>query len=121
MLCDSVAVYGDDGDCALRSSSRKGRIAGRGHDHGHGEGVHVSGLSTCTNVGRVEVGDKLGVKAYYDTTLHEPMEAHDGGLEPVMGIAIMYVACDDVVGGLAVVEGGEEEGARQKLVVQDWR
>ena len=119
VLCDSVASYGDKGDCASYAFSETVHRNGHGHDHGHGEDVHVSGLSTCTNLGRVEVGDKLGVTAYYDTTLHEPMEAHDGELEPVMGIAIMYVACEDVVGGLQASEGDDDEGSRQKLVIQD--
>ena len=113
VLCDSVAKYGDRGGHHSHDCSGDVRRTGHGHDHhGHGGGVHVSHITTCNNPGRIEIGDKLGVTAYYDTTLHEPMEAHDGGLEPVMGIAIAYVACEEVVGGL---RSGE------RLVVQDLR
>jgi len=53
---------------------------------------HISSISHRTNIGPIEPGDKWSLTAHYDTTLHEPMATYDGDLEPIMGIAIVYVA-----------------------------
>ena len=66
-----------------------------GEEMGDEMGMHISRMSTCQNAGRVEVGDEWTVKAHYDTKLHAPMVNMDGSLEPIMGIALLYVAGTD--------------------------
>ena len=63
--------------------------AGYGGDEGQ---EHVVSLSACMDVGPTKPGDEWSVTAYYDTAVHAPMENMDGSLEPVMGIALVYVA-----------------------------
>ncbi|PKS11565.1 hypothetical protein jhhlp_003330 [Lomentospora prolificans] len=67
-----------------------------GHDHGSdGHIMHISSIRTCRDLGRFAVGDELSIKAYYNFTQHQPMAGHHGGLEPVMGISILYVLEDE--------------------------
>jgi hypothetical protein len=50
-------------------------------------------MSACgEDVGRVQAGDTWSVTAHYNTKMHEPMVNADGSLEPIMGIALVYVA-----------------------------
>lgn len=77
------------------------------HDHGEGEGeaghdhgsdghiLHISSMSSCKNLGSIKPGDELSIKAYYNLTQHAPMAGHHGGLEPVMGITMVYVLEDE--------------------------
>jgi len=57
---------------------------------------HISSMTRCEDVGRVEPGDKWRLMAHYDTTQHAPMMSNDGTLEPVMGIALAYVVKDAI-------------------------
>jgi hypothetical protein len=51
-------------------------------------------MTTCTNMGRIKVGDRVQIKANYDYTKHNPMKTKGGGNAAIMGIAIMYAAQD---------------------------
>ena len=82
VACVSVAEYGCEG----------GEV---GKEMEMGMGMHISSMSTCQNAGRVELGDEWTVKAHYDTKLHAPMVNMDGSLEPIMGIALLYVVGTD--------------------------
>lgn len=75
------------------------------HEHEHGNlevdegmpgmnmsGMHISRMTACENVGSVREGDRWSVTARYDTKMHEPMVNADGSLEPIMGIALIYVS-----------------------------
>jgi hypothetical protein len=53
--------------------------------------IHVSNMSHCANVGYLNRGDTLAVQAFYNTTMYAPMMGPNNTLEPVMGIAIVYV------------------------------
>jgi hypothetical protein len=53
--------------------------------------VHVSDAGICYNFGTIKVGDKMQLTAYYDGNLHPQMK-RKGGLDPIMGISIVYVA-----------------------------
>lgn len=53
--------------------------------------VHISDAGICYNFGTIKVGDKMQLTAYYDGTLHPQMK-RKGGLDPIMGISIVYVA-----------------------------
>jgi len=53
---------------------------------------HISHISKCTNLGAMKPGDEWSITAYYNTSKHTPMTNMDGTLEPVMGIALVYVA-----------------------------
>ncbi|KAK1759558.1 hypothetical protein QBC47DRAFT_292019, partial [Echria macrotheca] len=59
----------------------------------HEDRVHISSISGCTNVGRIEVGDKWSVTAEYNLTRNMPMMM-GGHYEPVMGISVLFVAKD---------------------------
>jgi hypothetical protein len=68
---------------------------GQPHDHSTGEHIaHISSITQCHAAGRFEVGDKVGIKAYYDLKTHTAMPGHHGGLEPVMGISLLYLVKD---------------------------
>ena len=67
-----------------------------GHDlvRRHGKGMdmsHISEMSMCHNVGRIEAGEEWTVRADYDIAAHPPMLNASGVPEGVMGIAVMYV------------------------------
>jgi hypothetical protein len=36
--------------------------------------------------------ERLTLTSYYDMNLHTPMQDHDGGLEPIMGIELLHAA-----------------------------
>ncbi|KAK1836698.1 hypothetical protein QBC39DRAFT_247005, partial [Podospora conica] len=91
-----------NGQVVCSSKVRYGETPGYGGGHHHGrrslgrrhEDIpRVSSLSTCTNVGRIEVGDLWSVQADYNLVRHKPMGG-EGHLEPVMGISIMHVIED---------------------------
>jgi hypothetical protein len=68
---------------------------GSEHDHNSDEHIlHISSIHGCTNVGSIGVGDKFSITSYYDMNEHTAMAGHHGGLEPIMGIQILYVARD---------------------------
>ena len=54
-------------------------------------GMHISSLSECST-GQINLGDKLTVTAFYNTTEYMPMTNTDGSLAPIMGIALLYLA-----------------------------
>lgn len=66
--------------------SRPSYAAG-GHT-GH-DSEHISSMSTCSDL-ETRVGDEWTIQAFYNTKEHVPMAGHDGNLEPVMGIALLY-------------------------------
>jgi len=81
-------------------SDHGGGGEGGGHHHGRrslgrrdADIPRVSSLSTCTNLGRMELGDLWSVQADYNIVKHKPMGG-EGHLEPVMGISLLYVAED---------------------------
>ncbi|KAI9854883.1 MAG: hypothetical protein M1824_006514 [Vezdaea acicularis] len=80
VVCDCVATYGGDPEF----------VEG---DHGMGM-QHISRISTCEGNFPVEKGDRWSIMAYYNTSEHMPMGDGQGGLEPVMGIAMVYAVED---------------------------
>jgi hypothetical protein len=56
------------------------------------DNVHISKISTCSNVGTIDIGDTLSVTAYYDSTKYSLMTNANGSLAPIMGISVLYVA-----------------------------
>ena len=63
-----------------------------GHDHSTGEHLpHISSMSYCGDVGVLKAGDKLSITSFYDMNTHAAMPGHHGGLEPVMGITVLFV------------------------------
>jgi hypothetical protein len=54
--------------------------------------VHISSISSCSNVGTIGIGDTFSITAFYDSTKYSLMTNTDGSLAPIMGIAIVYVA-----------------------------
>lgn len=84
-VCMSMPKYGD-----------KGMNHGEGHDlvRRHGGGMdmsHITEMSMCHNVGRIEAGEEWTVRADYDIAAHPPMMDANGAPEGVMGIAVMYI------------------------------
>lgn len=67
-----------------------------GHDHGaDGHVTHISSIRNCDELGRFAVGDEFSITSFYNFTLHPAMAGHHGGLEPVMGITILYALKDE--------------------------
>jgi hypothetical protein len=54
---------------------------------------HIDQITACSNI-PYSKGDEFSIVAYYNTSQHKPMTHHDGELEPVMGIAIIYAVED---------------------------
>ncbi len=54
--------------------------------------VHISNLTTCQNMGTINVDDEWWITAYYNSTEHSPMFNTNVSLAPIMGISIIYVA-----------------------------
>jgi hypothetical protein len=85
----------------------------RQHDHEHGEGeehedaehdhstgdhvAHISSISSCPNMA-LKKGDRLSITSFYDVVSHPAMPGHHGGLEPVMGITILWILPKELEG-----------------------
>jgi hypothetical protein len=54
--------------------------------------IHISSISTCSNVGTIAIGDTLSITAYYNSTEHALMTNTNGTFAPIMGISIAFVA-----------------------------
>lgn len=54
--------------------------------------IHISSISSCSNMGTIGVGDTLSITAYYNSTEYALMTNTNGSFAPIMGIAIAYVA-----------------------------
>lgn len=52
--------------------------------------THISDVGECVEFGTIKEGDKLQITANYDANLHPQMERHKK-LDPVMGIAILFI------------------------------
>ncbi|KUJ20510.1 uncharacterized protein LY89DRAFT_730547 [Mollisia scopiformis] len=76
-FCTSMATYGGT----------------EGYREGDGM-EHISSMSVCTGLGRMDVGAEWGVVARYDLNEHAPMVGLEVIPEPIMGIALLYVAQD---------------------------
>jgi hypothetical protein len=90
MICNSSTLYGMTPGYVESISSMPMSMTmnmSMGIDN-----VHISNMSTCSDVGTLHQGDNLTVQAFYNTNLHAPMMGANGTLEPIMGIALVYVA-----------------------------
>jgi hypothetical protein len=120
VVCVSKAEYGCGGSMGEEGIDEEESVGGavelsRRHEHEHEQedvaapaaaataahgmmtgmnmsSMHISHMTACEDVGRVHEGDTWSVTAYYDTKMHAPMVNADGTLEPIMGIALVYVA-----------------------------
>jgi hypothetical protein len=54
---------------------------------------HIAEMSTCSNLGMINRGDKLWIEANYDFNKHAGMKSNNR-YAAVMGIAIMYAAAE---------------------------
>lgn len=89
--CDCVATYGTSPE---HSGGLMTGSAAKSPDN-----AHISDISICQNMDNVmvEPGDSWTITAHYDPTQHDLMLNMDGTPEPVMGIALVYVADKNVV------------------------
>lgn len=76
-VCTSAATYG----------GRKGYVENNGLEH-------ISDMSLCTGLGRMEKGEEWSLVARYDLNKHDAMLGMNDVPEPIMGIALVYVALD---------------------------
>lgn len=76
-VCTSTATYG----------GRKGHVESDGLKH-------ISDMSLCTGIGRMEKGEEWSLMARYDLNEHDAMLGMNEVPEPIMGIALVYVALD---------------------------
>jgi hypothetical protein len=74
--------------------------------------IHLSNISTCTNHGSINPGDSWTITAYYNGTEHAFMESSaNGSLAPIMGIAILYVADNNLTSTATNTTAGGGSGA----------
>lgn len=66
---------------------------GPAHAHDPFGMQHISDPGACTNFGYVNKGDKMHVKAYYNTKEYDVMK-HQGKTEEQMGIMRVYIGAD---------------------------
>ena len=90
IVCDSIAAYGQS-PAYVGSMSMNMTMNGMTMPMNMSMS-HISSMSTCSNHGVMSAGDKWSLTAHYNTSLHAPMTNMNGGLEPIMGIAIVYYA-----------------------------
>lgn len=92
VICASKPTYKIGGHSHKKRSTGLSRRDGPSTD----DKLHISTMTTCTNMGRMSKGDKISIKAYYDFNKHEGMKTGPTSARyaPVMGIAIMYAAAD---------------------------
>jgi hypothetical protein len=94
-ICASKANYAIGGHSHKKRSTTHSLIRRDGPAGDRGDGkLHIDVMTTCTNMGRIKVGDRIQIKANYDYTKHDPMKTKGGGNAAIMGIAIMYAAED---------------------------
>jgi hypothetical protein len=94
VICASKANYAIGGHSHKKRSTTH-MLARRDGPSDRGDGkLHIDYMTTCTNMGRLKVGDRIQIKAHYDYTKHDPMKTKGGGNAAIMGIAIMYAAQD---------------------------
>ena len=87
-ICDSMAAYGQS---AGYNESMNSGMDMSGMDMGMAM-THISSMTTCDMIGQVNVDDEWSVTAHYNMTAYTPMMSSNGTLEPIMGIALFYVA-----------------------------
>lgn len=103
--CDCVAMYDTP---SVRTSNDRDVSATMSPDAVHGtltghsestSNMHISDISVCRSLEDVlvEPGDTWTITAHYDPAQHDLMMDMDGKPEPVMGIALVYVADKDVI------------------------
>jgi hypothetical protein len=94
-ICASKANYALGGHSHKKRSISHMMTRRDGPSTGLGDGkLHIDYMTTCTNMGRLKVGDRVQIKANYDYSKHSPMKTKGGGNAAIMGIAIMYLAQD---------------------------
>jgi hypothetical protein len=103
MVCSSRMIYnGRPGYGSSieppqhRHSVRRGNTLSRRDgigSHGAFGGKHISDPGHCTAFGRVEKGDRMHVKAYYNTKEYDVM-SHKGAVEEQMGILRVFIGPD---------------------------
>jgi hypothetical protein len=92
ILCDSRATYDVGGHAhRKRSTTALSGLDKRASKDGK---KHISKMSVCWDLGRVSSEDGIYITATYDFGAHEPMKSATGGVAPVMGIAIAFLAAD---------------------------
>jgi hypothetical protein len=76
-VCTSTATYG----------VRKGYVESNGLQH-------ISDMSLCTGMGRMEKREEWSLVVRYDLNEHDVMLGMNDVPEPIMGIALVFVALD---------------------------
>jgi hypothetical protein len=91
-VCTSTASYGATAGYVEKVDANL-TMGGMGKDVGFGiDTVHVSSMSSCTELGDMRKGQDWWVRATYNFKQHAPMLDMDGSLSKVMGIVLLYVA-----------------------------
>lgn len=89
----NLIVQRDEEDACTSVAEYESRGKSEGHKHGI-EMSHITRMSECHDIGRMNIGEKWTVKAQYDLGKHGTMLDRHGNPEPVMGIAVVYVVED---------------------------
>jgi hypothetical protein len=119
VACNSSAWYGSNEEAKKRAdiikaggvpsanlapSIQKGSSSSSGGGHDHAGGQHIIAMSVCgelagyngspvsaLKVRKVTKGQSWTIRAYYDYKKFSGMKSNYGGMDTVMGIAIMFV------------------------------
>ncbi|KAF1816587.1 hypothetical protein P152DRAFT_479101 [Eremomyces bilateralis CBS 781.70] len=103
VACNSVQYYGLEpafvapGAGEMPSVDNVHQLNDSGHAHGGASTSmkHISNTAVCTNIGRLEKGDKLVVEGLYNSTKYAQMAGHgEHALEPQMAISFLYLGLD---------------------------
>ncbi|KAF2665986.1 hypothetical protein BT63DRAFT_46045 [Microthyrium microscopicum] len=96
-LCDFIPTYGLLPEYIDNIPMQMPDMAGLGYIPHKQSAVrkHISKMPLCYLPGDYSPGDKFGLISYYDLNAYEPMIGSKGGLEPVMGISIIYLVNDN--------------------------
>lgn len=94
-ICDAKASYGQSPGFVDPAGSMDMMNMGAGMVSPMSNmGKHISSISPCDH-SQVNLGDTMSVAAYYNTSEYQAMANTDGGLEGIMGIALLYVAVNE--------------------------
>jgi hypothetical protein len=120
-ICDSRASYSKDGgmehggkaqahpSSAAPAAASTSMATSHGHKrydtsanmvrrdgpHNNDGQAHISSMTTCGMMGRINKGDEFQIKANYDFKKFQGMKSPEGKYTGVMGIAVMYAAADN--------------------------
>jgi len=115
LVCESKPAYGETAEFVTHAEKKDGH----GHEHGGDEHIlHISSMSQCVNVAKVEAGKGVfTIASQYDMHEHTAMKDHHGELEPIMGIQFLHLARprDEALKDIAAMKNGNLQAFQNQV------